>query len=231
MNINPTRFDEVLDQLVAWKRPEGMACDCPKCKKRPPVQGNWKNRYESFEWSTSKALSIFGLAWITTDQMRAALVKANMTELLTRIDQTADGATDNTGRVWLRENASMPIKTAAHEIAHFVLGHTNLQTENNRRIDMAVKLIAMDPALMEHLDKKLGDKVIAMVSQQSETEAETTALLVVDALNYPDAGDALAWSAHYISGNMPAELLDRAKVKRAAQQIMSAGMIEQAVAA
>lgn len=204
------RFDQVLDQ--AWDKSlfevpgvDMRACMCAEHNPfpRPIVDGAWRTRYGNAEWNVWTAMSALGLHEVTE-------VDEVLREEGERFLAGLEGFTRD-GGVWLRPDSRSPFKTAAHELAHNVLGHTALTA----KLESSVK--RGDPVAIA---------LLAVSHPIGEIEAEMAALLVVDALGYPDGREQTltsAWSYFMDHVQGGGTFPDRGRVKDAARKILAAG--------
>lgn len=201
-------FDDVLDGIRNdTLKSDYTGCMCPKHTPWPrqPVGRDWRARYGNADWNFWTALHALGLDEITK-------VAADDPSH----DNGTEGFTDRRG-VWLRKNATHPIKTAAHELAHNVLGHV-----------AGTPQVEKELARIEHeknpLTAALGLAELYTFKSVKEIEAEMTALLVVAALGYPDGRDhTLADARRHFEDNGRVKFPDRDLVKDAARKILVAG--------
>ncbi len=92
--------------------------------------------------------------------------------------------------------AHLPLKTALHEIAHVVLGHTTSQ----RFVDL------------EHMDRNIR-----------EVEAESVAFICCESLELPGAEAARGYIQHWLHGAKEIPNQSAARIFSAAQTILKAG--------
>lgn len=196
-------FDDVLDGIrndTLKSTYEG--CMCPKHRPWPrqEVPRYWRSRFGNGDWNFYTALHALALDEITTLQADDP------------VHDGVEGFTDARG-VWLKKDTPLPFKTAAHELAHNVLGH-----------------VAETPKLLKELEQVERDHDIVgltdLLMQKSvrEIEAEMTGLLVSAALGYPDGRDhTLASVNAYFKEHMRVKFPDRDRVKAAAEKILRAG--------
>lgn len=220
MTIDPTRSDALLNRIAEW---EPGRHEKPLTRDRLQTHGMTAPSAKNFEtdvWSASKAIQTIGGLTVMREQSIWDLRRNH--EWAEELNEDTDGFVTNANEIWLRPDAQFPIKTAAHELAHYLLKHNSMEALIRRTIDIGLRLASKVGKLPP------PDVAKAMAKAADETEAETTALLVVDALGYPDASEKLTvrYSAGYCFQNMPVRhLSDRELVKRTAQTILSAGLV------
>lgn len=239
-------FDAALDRIeIEIKRASVMALlnrvlppdaddDVCVCRRHAPtpsmtVDGDWRRWLATPTWSALKALDALGLPLIAEPAGQYKELAASTTEDL-------EGYTSKDG-VWLRPDAHMPIKTAAHEIAHNVLGHvpasaalaeylTTLGADLKAKlVDLQFGDVAADVVVGTSLST-IADRL----TDAKESATELTAYLVVDALGYPDPlpqAQQVKAVADYVRRHLPMKFVDRDAVKRAAQQVLAAGWLQQ----
>lgn len=115
-----------------------------------------------------------------------------------------DGLSSPEG-IWIKPTALMPVKTVAHELGHQLCGHNKF------------------------LNKTFGFGLMDVLTAMVEIEAESVALLVVDALGLEDEAES---ARHYIAmwratiDGTPTPKGREARIKQAAQRILSAGFVQ-----
>lgn len=207
------RFERLMDEVDTWliERPTER-CICPKCSPVPPRTRTPQQCVELPNWSGNTAMQAFGLRWISMSEHRADKIMSDMSR---KHGEYLEGYTID-GGVWLRPTVILPVKTLAHEIAHNLLGHPQLAATIKARADAGT----LHPADM-------ADFLIQ--KELAEAEVEAVALLVVDALGYPDGvkrtlSETLQYIGQHAPGPFPA--YRRERVIATARRILAAGRRE-----
>lgn len=114
--------------------------------------------------------------------------------------------------IWISPVVIFPVRTAAHELAHVVLGHNEL-----------LPIYRIQPTAADR----------RVMRNQIEAEAESTAMLVTASLDVPDRVRCLKATRAYIASHRstPLPKTSQERVKRAAAEILAAGALDIAKAA
>lgn len=213
-------MEALMDKVDAYlrERPEGD-CACRKHMPTATMRGGpgWRSFYETPTWSAWTALAALGLKELDADP--APFRSAEEAE-------ATEGCTDKTG-VWLRRDPHLPVKTAAHELAHNVLSHVKLMPQMAERFESLAEKTG-------GIGGVLAAIVMEVVKTCGEAEAEATAFLVAAALGYPDGVvETTRGCLDYIASHAPTTFPPkrRAAVIAAAETILAAGSRQAAVAA
>jgi hypothetical protein len=201
-------FDAVLDGVRNHTlKGSYTGCMCPRHNPWPrsDVPRYWRSRFGNADWNYWTALHALGLDEIVTPR----------DDEPGHTDDGVEGFANERG-VWLRKDTPLPFKTAAHELAHHVLGHV-----------AGTKGLEKEVERVESQHDVFGLIGILSYKISKEIEAEMTSLLVVAALGYPDGRDhTLSSVLSYFKGQagpLGAEFPDRNTVKAAARKILQAG--------
>jgi hypothetical protein len=200
MRVESGRFDHLL--RTAYTGPT-EPCKCPHCTPSLGVfsrrSRTWHGRMiQTPEWDLAQACDRFGITW--TDE-------GPFDPLDTWMERDADyvqGAAATHLRsgeriLWINPAASEPVKTATHELTHILLEHT-----------------------LERTQATTGD-------DERETEAEASAMLVVDALGIEGVGAARSYLKRWRpDGWIAIPDYNAARIKKAATEILGAGMLRMA---
>jgi hypothetical protein len=209
-------FDRLLEDYQSGQLVKDcpQTCTCDTCDPTPrrAVTPAWRDAFVNPDWNFWTALKTLGVAEITEMQPDDPHTDATI---------DVEGFADARG-VWVRPDTRTPFKTAAHELAHHLLGHVAATAQLQREIDAVEAAKPGLKTLLTWFD-------ICDAKCNREIEAETVALLVVAALDYPDGRPTTLtrvrnYTLQYMAKSLCGVKFPEAeRVKAAARQILEAG--------